>query len=101
MAIGDVFKTICGIPDREFLLRISYLEIHNETVKDLLCSSIRKKKPLVVREDIGRNIYVEDLIKEVVISPEQVMSWLQKGESEIAFLKWLTILKPIYTSFVP
>ncbi|XP_054845456.1 centromere-associated protein E [Eublepharis macularius] len=80
MAIEDVFKTICAIPDREFLLRISYMEIHNETIKDLLCSSIRKKKPLIVREDIGRNIYVEDLIEEVVVSPEQVMSWLQKGE---------------------
>ncbi|XP_077156854.1 centromere-associated protein E isoform X2 [Paroedura picta] len=80
MAIEDVFRTICKIPDREFLLRISYMEIHNETIKDLLCSSIRKKKPLVVREDISRNIYVEDLIEEVVVSPEQVMSWLQKGE---------------------
>ncbi|XP_060088631.1 centromere-associated protein E [Heteronotia binoei] len=80
LAIEDVFKTICGFPDREFLLRISYMEIHNETIKDLLCSSIRKKKPLVVREDINRNIYVEDLIEEVVVSPEQVVTWLQKGE---------------------
>ncbi|XP_070614038.1 centromere-associated protein E isoform X2 [Erythrolamprus reginae] len=80
MAINDVFNTICRIPDREFLLRISYMEIHNETIQDLLCSNIRKKKSLVVREDINRTIYVEDLNEEVVISPEQVMSWLKKGE---------------------
>ncbi|XP_062992506.1 centromere-associated protein E [Elgaria multicarinata webbii] len=80
MAINDVFNTICRIPDREFLLRISYMEIHNESIQDLLCSNIRKKKPLVVREDINRTIYVEDLSEEVVISPEQVLSWLQKGE---------------------
>ncbi|XP_066488340.1 centromere-associated protein E [Tiliqua scincoides] len=80
MAIDDVFMTICRIPDREFLLRISYMEIHNETIQDLLCSNIRKKKPLVVREDINRSIYVEDLSEEVVVSPEQVMNWLQKGE---------------------
>ncbi|XP_067324724.1 centromere-associated protein E isoform X3 [Anolis sagrei] len=80
MAINDVFNTICRIPNREFLLRISYMEIHNETVQDLLCSNIKKKRPLVVREDINRNIFVEDLIEEVVISPEQVLSWLQKGE---------------------
>ncbi|KAH0615891.1 hypothetical protein JD844_026494 [Phrynosoma platyrhinos] len=80
MAIHDVFNTICKIPDREFLLRISYMEIHNETIQDLLCSNIRKKKPLVVREDINRTIYVEDLSEEVVVSPEQVLSWLQKGE---------------------
>ncbi|XP_061441502.1 centromere-associated protein E isoform X2 [Rhineura floridana] len=80
MAINDVFNTICRIPDREFLLRISYMEIHNETIQDLLCSDIRKKKPLVVREDINRTIYVEDLSEEVVVSPEQVLSWLKKGE---------------------
>ncbi|KAJ7327081.1 hypothetical protein JRQ81_016840 [Phrynocephalus forsythii] len=80
MAIHDVFNTICKIPEREFLLRISYMEIHNENIQDLLCSNIRKKKPLVVREDINRTIYVEDLNEEVVISPEQVLSWLQKGE---------------------
>ncbi|XP_013920380.1 PREDICTED: centromere-associated protein E [Thamnophis sirtalis] len=80
MAINDVFNTICRIPDREFLLRISYMEIHNETIQDLLCSNNRKKKSLVVREDINRNIYVEDLNEEVVVSPEEVMSWLKKGE---------------------
>ncbi|XP_042324273.1 centromere-associated protein E isoform X2 [Sceloporus undulatus] len=80
MAIHDVFNTICKIPDREFLLRISYMEIHNETIQDLLCINIRKKKPLVVREDINRTIYVEDLSEEVVISPEQVLNWIQKGE---------------------
>ncbi|XP_026528415.1 centromere-associated protein E [Notechis scutatus] len=80
MAINDVFDTICGIPDREFLLRVSYMEIHNETIQDLLCSNIRKKKSLVVREDINRTIYVEDLNEEVVVSPEEVMIWLKKGE---------------------
>ncbi|XP_062838529.1 centromere-associated protein E isoform X2 [Anolis carolinensis] len=80
MAIHDVFNTICRIPNREFLLRISYMEIHNETIQDLLCSNIRKKRPLVVREDINRTIFVEDLMEEVVVSPDQVMDWLQKGE---------------------
>ncbi|CAI5784577.1 centromere-associated protein E isoform X3 [Podarcis lilfordi] len=80
MAINDVFNSICGNPDREFLLRVSYMEIHNDRVQDLLCSNIKKKKPLVVREDISRHIFVEDLSEEVVVSPEQVVSWLQKGE---------------------
>lgn len=40
------------IPDREFLLRVSYMEIYNETITDLLCD-IRKKKPLGIREDVN------------------------------------------------
>ncbi|XP_039237441.1 centromere-associated protein E isoform X2 [Pipra filicauda] len=78
-AIQHVFKIICEIPDREFLLRVSYMEIYNETITDLLCDS-RKKKPLGIREDFNRNTYVEDLIEEVVVAPEQVMEWIRKGE---------------------
>ncbi|KAK2519916.1 hypothetical protein Q9233_011704 [Columba guinea] len=100
-AIQHVFKLICEIPDREFLLRVSYMEIYNETITDLLCD-IRKKKPLGIREDVNvsrccvvefwssvkfitafvlkRNTYVEDLIEEVVVAPEQVMEWIRKGE---------------------
>ncbi|KAM6136691.1 centromere-associated protein E [Phoenicopterus ruber ruber] len=78
-AIQHVFKIICEIPDREFLLRVSYMEIYNETITDLLCDT-RKKKPLGIREDVNRNTYVEDLIEEVVVAPEQVMEWIRKGE---------------------
>ncbi|KAM7137792.1 centromere-associated protein E-like [Macrochelys suwanniensis] len=78
-AVQDVFKMICEIPGREFLLRVSYMEIYNETRTDLLCDS-RKNKPLGIREDVNRNIYVEDLIEEVVVNPEQVMEWFRKGE---------------------
>ncbi|NXA22284.1 CENPE protein, partial [Ibidorhyncha struthersii] len=78
-AIQHVFKVICEIPEREFLLRVSYMEIYNETITDLLCD-IRKKKPLGIREDVNRNTYVEDLIEEVVVAPEQVMEWIRKGE---------------------
>ncbi|XP_055652281.1 centromere-associated protein E isoform X1 [Falco peregrinus] len=78
-AIQHVFKIICEIPDREFLLRVSYMEIYNETITDLLCDT-RKKKPLGIREDVNRNTYVEDLIEEVVVAPEQVMAWIRKGE---------------------
>ncbi|KAM9193844.1 centromere-associated protein E-like [Mergus octosetaceus] len=78
-AIQHVFKLICEIPDREFLLRVSYMEIYNETITDLLCD-IRKKKPLGIREDVNRNTFVEDLTEEVVVSPQEVMEWIRKGE---------------------
>ncbi|XP_071893057.1 centromere-associated protein E isoform X2 [Anas platyrhynchos] len=78
-AVQHVFKLICEIPDREFLLRVSYMEIYNETITDLLCDT-RKKKPLGIREDVNRNTFVEDLTEEVVVSPEEVMEWIRKGE---------------------
>lgn len=39
-------------PKKEFLLRVSYMEIYNETVTDLLVDSW-KRKPLEVREQIN------------------------------------------------
>lgn len=38
--------------DREFLLRVSYMEIYNDTIADLLCST-QKMKPLLIREDMN------------------------------------------------
>ncbi|XP_018107419.1 centromere-associated protein E isoform X2 [Xenopus laevis] len=78
-AIQEVFKIIQEIPNREFLLRVSYMEIYNETVKDLLCDD-RRKKPLEIREDFNRNVYVADLTEELVMVPEHVIQWIKKGE---------------------
>ncbi|EPQ03591.1 Centromere-associated protein E, partial [Myotis brandtii] len=51
-AIHDIFHKIEKFPDREFLLRVSYMEIYNETITDLLCDT-RKMKPLIIREDFN------------------------------------------------
>ncbi|XP_034999877.2 centromere-associated protein E isoform X3 [Hippoglossus stenolepis] len=79
LAMEDVFQTIKNCPKKEFLLRVSYMEIYNETVTDLLVDSW-KRKPLEVRETINKNIYVADLSEELVTSPAQALAWIWKGE---------------------
>ncbi|XP_045915972.1 centromere-associated protein E [Micropterus dolomieu] len=79
LAVEDVFQTIKTCPKKEFLLRVSYMEIYNETVTDLLVDSW-KRKPLEVREAINKNIYVADLTEELVTSPAQALAWIRKGE---------------------
>ncbi|XP_017515820.2 centromere-associated protein E isoform X1 [Manis javanica] len=78
-AIHDIFQKIKKFPDREFLLRVSYMEIYNETITDLLCDT-QKMKPLIIREDFNRNVYVADLTEEVVYTSEMVLKWITKGE---------------------
>ncbi|XP_070289306.1 centromere-associated protein E isoform X2 [Myotis yumanensis] len=78
-AIHDIFHKIEKFPDREFLLRVSYMEIYNETITDLLCDT-RKMKPLIIREDFNRNVYVSDLTEEVVSTSEMALKWIRKGE---------------------
>ncbi|XP_037606167.1 centromere-associated protein E isoform X15 [Sebastes umbrosus] len=79
LAVEDIFQTIKNCPKKEFLLRVSYMEIYNETVSDLLVDSW-KRKPLEVRETINKNIYVADLTEELVTSPAQALAWIRKGE---------------------
>ncbi|XP_041613661.1 centromere-associated protein E isoform X5 [Vulpes lagopus] len=78
-AIHDIFQKIKKFPDREFLLRVSYMEIYNETITDLLCDT-QKMKPLIIREDFNRNVYVADLTEEVVYTSDMALKWITKGE---------------------
>uniref|UniRef100_A0A1S4CVL8 Kinesin-related protein 11-like n=1 Tax=Nicotiana tabacum TaxID=4097 RepID=A0A1S4CVL8_TOBAC len=48
LAVKDVFGIIQETPGREFLLRVSYLEIYNEVINDLLDPTGQN---LRVRED--------------------------------------------------
>ena len=63
---------------REFLLRVSYLEIYNEIINDLLDSNNHN---LRIREDKTTGIFVEGLKEELVVSAEQVMAILSMGEA--------------------
>ncbi|KAJ3338718.1 hypothetical protein HDU93_009124 [Gonapodya sp. JEL0774] len=78
LAIRDVFQHIVDTPEREFLLRVSYLEIYNEQIKDLFNP---KNDNLKVHENPNRDIYVGELTEEIVCSPESVASWMSKGEA--------------------
>ncbi|CAA2975310.1 kinesin KIN-7D, mitochondrial isoform X1 [Olea europaea subsp. europaea] len=76
LAIKDVFSIIQDTPGREFLLRVSYLEIYNEVINDLLDPTIQH---LRVRED-AQGTYVEGIKEEVVMSPGHALSFIAAGE---------------------
>ncbi|MCL7036992.1 hypothetical protein MKW94_023706 [Papaver nudicaule] len=76
LAIKDVFSTIQDTPGREFLLRVSYLEIYNEVINDLLDPTGQN---LRVRED-AQGTYVEGIKQEVVLSPGHALSFIAAGE---------------------
>ncbi|XP_058098697.1 kinesin-like protein KIN-7D, mitochondrial [Magnolia sinica] len=76
LAIKDVFSMIQDTPGREFLLRVSYLEIYNEVINDLLDPTGQN---LRVREDV-QGTYVEGIKEEVVLSPGHALSFIAAGE---------------------
>jgi len=63
----------------KFLVTVSFLEIYNEQIKDLLNPS---KKQLEIREEVGgRGIYVEDLCEVVVKSAGDVLRLIEQGNT--------------------
>eukprot|EP00698_Gefionella_okellyi_P000624 TRINITY_DN1055_c0_g1_i1.p1 TRINITY_DN1055_c0_g1~~TRINITY_DN1055_c0_g1_i1.p1 ORF type:complete len:1336 (-),score=302.71 TRINITY_DN1055_c0_g1_i1:6065-10072(-) len=59
-----------------FSCRVSYLEIYNDVVSDLLAPT---STPLQLREDLRRGIYVEGAVEETVTSASEAFNCLSTG----------------------
>lgn len=86
LAITDIFSFIRETPHREFLLRVSYLEIYNEKIHDLLSASASggngpaQQEEIKLREDSKRGIYATPLKEEIVQSPTQLLRVIARGD---------------------
>lgn len=82
LAITDIFSFIRETPHREFLLRVSYLEIYNEKIHDLLSApaSGPQQEEIKLREDSKRGVYATPLKEEIVQSPTQLLRVIARGD---------------------
>ncbi|OXV11710.1 hypothetical protein Egran_00528 [Elaphomyces granulatus] len=86
LAITDIFSYIRETPHREFLLRVSYLEIYNEKIHDLLSAPISngvgapQQEEIKLREDSKRGVYATPLKEEIVQSPTQLLRVIARGD---------------------
>ncbi|CAO3642872.1 unnamed protein product [Cunninghamella blakesleeana] len=78
-AIHDVFAWIEDEAlDREFLLQVSYLEIYNEKIKDLLNPN-QKSNSLEIRTT-KTDVVVEGLYALPVTTEKEVLDYINKGQ---------------------
>ncbi len=87
LAITDIFSYIRETPSREFLLRVSYLEIYNEKIHDLLSmptgsgiGGSMQQEEIKLREDSKRGVYASPLKEEIVQSPTQLLRVIARGD---------------------
>ncbi|QDS72555.1 hypothetical protein FKW77_000565 [Venturia effusa] len=83
LAITDIFSFIRETPQREFLLRVSYLEIYNEKIHDLLAGQPAPgvaQEEIKLREDSKRGVYATPLKEEIVQSPTQLLRVIARGD---------------------
>ncbi|XP_047545575.1 kinesin-related protein 4-like isoform X3 [Vanessa atalanta] len=75
LAVINLFDIIKNIPDRDFLVRVSYVEIYNETLTDLL--DLRKN--IKIMETL-QGVKV-DATEKVTTSPEEVLEVMRTGKA--------------------
>ncbi|KAL8162959.1 hypothetical protein V2J09_014448 [Rumex salicifolius] len=78
LAVRELFNIIQEDMNREFLLRMSYMEIYNEEINDLLAPEHRR---LQIHESLERGIFVAGLREEIVASSDQVLDLMEFGET--------------------
>lgn len=88
LTMEHIFKRIQQFSDRDFRVRVTFLEIYNEKIKDLLrdpaVSGDEKndeKRYLEVQEDPVKGIVVQDLTEYEVTNVEKIQEIILRGNS--------------------
>lgn len=79
--VSPLFASAPVSSKREFLFRVSYLEIYNEQINDLLCpASTMANVRILESKKLG--VQLQGVKEEVVISPQQVYALISAGEAQ-------------------
>lgn len=76
------FSHIIGVieeaKEKKFLVRVSFIELYNENIHDLLGPDTDKKMQL--RLHTKKGMYIQDLTMPVVTSVEEMLKWMDQGD---------------------
>jgi Kinesin motor domain len=75
MAAEDLFNQISESTSRDFLLRVSFVEIYNETIRDLLSKA---DTTVTIREDPIKGVFC-DAMEVIITDYESIIEALTKG----------------------
>eukprot|EP00002_Diphylleia_rotans_P039226 TRINITY_DN9055_c0_g1_i4.p1 TRINITY_DN9055_c0_g1~~TRINITY_DN9055_c0_g1_i4.p1 ORF type:complete len:1927 (+),score=590.84 TRINITY_DN9055_c0_g1_i4:53-5833(+) len=78
LALKDIFSHVDDPNGRDYVLRVSYMEIYNEVIRDLLNPEGINLK---IHESQERGVFVGDLREVCVQSADEVLSLLNAGEA--------------------
>ncbi|KAL5343153.1 P-loop containing nucleoside triphosphate hydrolase protein [Aspergillus crustosus] len=78
----DLFQRIetAESPDVSFNVRVSYFEVYNEHVRDLLVPRTEPPHYLRIRESPSEGPYVKDLTEVTVRNYAEIMKYMRKGD---------------------
>src|SRR5690554_4561491 len=77
----ELFEQIKKSSDREFLVTVSYLELYNEIIFDLLNPQQRDRAGLKIREHPKLGVYMEGLLELVVTNQDEISRRMVEGNA--------------------
>lgn len=80
--LRQVFAKIKSTPNTQYLVRVSFLELYNEEIRELLANNMKNKRNLMEQPDAG--VYVKDLTSFVVQDVGETYEKLQIGRKNRA-----------------
>jgi hypothetical protein len=78
LAVSECFDEVQRSPGRDFVLRVSYLEVYNEQIKDLLSLD---PTPIRIQYDPKKGVVLSGVKELVVLNTVQVLALLKSGEA--------------------
>lgn len=86
LCIKDIMHWIQTHPNCQTTLRVSYMEVYNEEINDLLGVPGPTSKNLrIVSEDAVRGAVIGGLVEEVCVTPNDFMEVLHRGEASRSY----------------
>ncbi|DBA04396.1 TPA: hypothetical protein N0F65_009992 [Lagenidium giganteum] len=76
-SFDHIFENINADANKEYMVRVSYLEIYNEDIRDLLGDDSKKK--LDLKESVDGTVYVKDLTEVVVSDVDSMNKVMMRG----------------------
>ena len=68
-----------------FTLRVSYLEVYNEEINDLLTPGEEGQNLKIIAEDPQKGAIIENLVEEVVSEKRDILAVIARGESQRSY----------------
>ena len=79
-AVEQLFDTL-EAQNAEYSMKVTYIELYNEEITDLLALDDKSKKPISLMEDGKGAVFMRGLEEELVRSADEIYHILQKGSA--------------------
>ena len=79
LTLNELFKKILLFKNREYIIKLWYIEIYNENIRDLLVSNRPSNEYLELREDPNKGIIVNNVTEIVTNSSQDILNILKIG----------------------